>query len=109
LRQLLGSSVRAVHWFNWSRRARVRSRREKPSLVDPRFAEPEHLEVHPLPSWADLTSDERTRRVRAMCARSAGRRQGASDAARGLGCSRTTAGYEAPPAETRTRAAVPHQ
>ena len=66
LRQLLGSSVRAVHWFNWSRRARVRSRRDKPSLVDPRFAEPEHLEVHPLPSWAGLTSDERTERVRAI-------------------------------------------
>jgi len=67
LAQLLGPSVRAVQWFNWTRRSRMtRPRSARSSLIDPRFAEPEELEVRPLPTWAGLTPEDRADRVRAI-------------------------------------------
>jgi len=67
LAQLLGQSVRAVQWFNWSRRLRMTKRfTGRSALVDPRCAEPEQLEVVPLPAWSQLSAPERADRVRAI-------------------------------------------
>lgn len=67
LGQLLGKAVRSVHWFNWSQRARKGTDgRQGDNLVDPRFAEPEQLEVHPLPAWGHLSPPERVRRIREL-------------------------------------------
>ena len=67
LEQLLGNAVRPANWFNWSRRARMRVS-QRTDRLDSRLAEPELLEVHPLPGWEQLGEQERVERVRAVVA-----------------------------------------
>jgi REP element-mobilizing transposase RayT len=68
LAQMLGNAVRPATWFNWSRRSRAKGPGRCEDLLDPRFAEPEHLEVHPLPGWEELAPVERVKRIRKLVA-----------------------------------------
>jgi REP element-mobilizing transposase RayT len=67
LGQLLGNAVRPASWFNWSRRARMKAS-QRAERLDSRLAEPEQLEVRPLPGWEDMSEQERVNRVRAVVA-----------------------------------------
>ncbi|RPH67105.1 MAG: hypothetical protein EHM78_22240 [Myxococcaceae bacterium] len=47
---MLDGRSKSVRWFNWTRRTSGNSRRANRSLLDERWAEPEHLRLTPLPN-----------------------------------------------------------
>jgi len=52
LQLMLDGQPRSFRWFNWTRRTSGNSRRVRRTLLDSRWAEPEELQLTPLPNQA---------------------------------------------------------